>query len=307
VKNSKLAVFAICIFASWSIPLKAQYIGDQFPGLAGLKAGSLPGPGFYVTLPLYYRDSDVSIYDAHGNQVLKNFTAAINVIALPSVAVVTPFKILGATYGASYSQWILNGVVNVAAANFHRSTSYGFGDIYAQPVILGWHIHAADITAGYAFFAPTGAGSSGQHMWVNEIDFGGTLYLGEAKKWNVSTTSYYDFNRKKNNTDIKVGNILTLAGGVGRSFLKGAANAGVAYGAQWKMTHDSGSDIPPFLPITNGRFFALGPEVGVPVFAKGLNVGLVSFRYLWVVGPKTALGGQLLVASFTFAHLRPPK
>jgi hypothetical protein len=144
-------------------------------------------------------------------------------------------------------------------------------------------------------------------MWVNEIDFGGTIYPDAAKKWNISTMSYYDFNRKKNNADIKVGNILTLAGGLGRSFLKGAANAGVAYGAQWKMTHDRGADIPTSLPITNGRFFAVGPEADVPVFAKGLNVGLVSFRYLWVVGPKTSLGGQLLVASCTFAHIIPPR
>ena len=33
----------------------------------------------------------------------------------------------------------------------------------------------------------------------------------------------------------------------------------------------------------------------MPVFAHGLNVGLVGFRYMWVVGPKTAMGGQLLV------------
>jgi hypothetical protein len=305
VKNAKFAILATCIFAS-SLSLKAQYIGDQFPGLAGLKAGSLPDPGIYLTLPLYYRDSNITIYDAHGDQVLKGFTSAIDVFALPSAAVITPFKILGATYGASYTQWIINGLLNVAATNFQRSTGYGFGDIYVQPVILGWHVPHADFTAGYSFFAPTGAGTSGQHMWVNEIDFGGTFYPDAAKKWNVSTMSYYDFNRKKNNADIKVGNILTLAGGVGRSFLKGAANAGVAYGAQWKMTHDSGSDIPRFLPITNGRFFVVGPEADVPVFAKGLNVGLVSFRYLWVVGPKTSLGGQLLVASFTFAHIRPP-
>jgi hypothetical protein len=307
MKNSRLAVFAICITASLSLPIKGQYIGDQFPGLAGLKAGSQPGPGLYVTLPLYYGDTNISIYDAHGDTVLKNFTPAIDVVALPSVAVVTPFKILGATYGASYTQWIINGILNVASANYQRSTGFGFGDIYVQPVTLGWQTHVADFTAGYAFFAPTGSGTSGQHMWVNEIDLGGTLYIGEAKKWNVSTMSYYDFNRKKNNTDIKVGNILTLAGGIGRSFLKGAANAGVAYGAQWKMTHDSGTDIPSFVPITNGRFFTVGPEIGMPVFAKGLNVGLVSFRYEWVVGPKTALGGQLLIASFTFAHLRPPK
>ena len=143
-------------------------------------------------------------------------------------------------------------------------------------------------------------------MWVNELDFGGTLYPDAAKKWNVSTMMYYDFNRTKNDQDIKVGDILTLAGGIGRSFLKGAATVGVAYGAQWKMTHDRGADIPPLLPITNGRVFGVGPEVNVPVFAKGLNVGLVSFRYEWFVGPKTAFGGQLLTASFTYARLKRP-
>jgi hypothetical protein len=297
----------MCLAASLSVPLKAQYIGDQLPGLVGLKAGSQPGPGFYFTLPLYYRDSSISIHGAQGDVLLKNVGADINVIAMPSVTVVTPFKILGATYGASYTQWIIDGLVNVAAIDFQKSSGYGFGDLYVTPLSLGWHLSSGDITAGYSFFAPTGGGSSGQHMWVNELNLGGTLNVGEGKKWNVSTMSYWDFNNKKNNANIKVGNILTLAGGIGRSFLKGAGNAGVAYGAQWKLTHDSGTDIPPRLPITNGRFFAVGPEFGMPVFAKGVNVGLVSFRYLWVVGPKTALGGQLLAISFTFAHLRPPK
>jgi hypothetical protein len=303
VKKIKLFLFSFSVAACLSLHLDGQYIGDQFPGLTGLKAGTQPGQGLYVTLPLYYGYNNISIYDAQGNQILKDLGSAIHVIALPSVTVVTPFKILGANYGASYTQWVISGLLNVAGTNFQKSTGYGFGDIYVQPAVLGWHTSSADITAAYGFFAPTGSGTSGQHMWVNEIGFGGTVYL-DQKKWNFSTMSYYDFNRRKNNADIKVGDILTLAGGIGRSFLKGGGNAGVAYGAQWKTTHDSGSDIPAFLPITNGRFFSVGPEIGLPVFAKGSNVGLVSFRYEWVVGPKTALGGQLLIASFTFAHLK---
>jgi hypothetical protein len=300
--NSTL-FFAICLLAYSSLPVNAQYIGDQMVGLTGLKAGSQPAPGFYLALPLFYSDHNISIYDAQGRQVAKNLSVDINVIALPALQVVTPFKILGAHYGAGYSQWTIKGLLNVASTDFQRSTGYGFGDIYVQPLILGWHVKRADITAGYAFFAPTGNGTSGQHMWVNEINFGTTVYADAAKQWHLSTMMYYDFNRKKDTADIKVGDILTLSGGVGRSFLKGAANAGVAYGAQWKMTHDTGSGIPPNLPITNGRFFAVGPEIGMPVFAKGRNIGLVSFRYLWIVGAKTALGGQALALSFTFAHL----
>src|SRR5262249_43801823 len=147
------------------------------------------------------------------------------------------------------------------------------------------------------------AGTSGQHMWINEIDFGLTVRPDPAKHWNLSTMMYYDFNRKKNNADIKVGDILTLAGWVGRSFLKVVPNAGVAYCAQWKITDDRGSDIPAGLPITNGRVFGVGPEIDIPVFAKGKNVGLVSFRYQWLVGAKTALGGQTLAVTFTFARL----
>jgi hypothetical protein len=290
------------LLCSAALPLSAQYIGDQIPGLAGLQAGSQPGPGIYVVLPLYYRDNNMSINGPQGNQALKGLGLNLNAIVVPGVEVVTPFKILGANYGAAYTQFLIDGLVNVAAAGFQHSTGYGFGDLYVQPLILGWHLPHADITAGYSFFAPTGAGTSGQHMWVHEADLGWTVRPDPAGKWNLSTMMYYDFNRKKNNADINVGDILTLAGGVGRSLLKGA-NAGVAYGAQWKMTHDAGADIPAGLPLTNGRVFGVGPEIDMPVFTRGKNMGLISVRYQWLVGAKTALGGETLAVTFTFARL----
>ena len=302
MKKSRL-LFTIYALGLSPLPLEAQYIGAQFPGIAGLEAGTQPGPGYYVTIPLYYSLRSISLYDAQGDQIAKRLTGTINLFTLPAVQVVTPLKILGGNYGASFSQWIINGEVNVASTSFQRSTSYAYGDIYMQPFILGWHLSHFDVTAAYAFFAPTGGGTAGLHMWVNEEDFGLTYYPDAGKKWNLSTMAYYDYNRPKHTQDVQVGNVLTLAGGIGRHFLKGAGNAGVAYDAQWKTSNDTGSDIPPFLPITNGRAFAVGPDVTVPVFAKGRNVGLLSFHYEWIVGAKTSLGGQILNASFTFAHL----
>jgi hypothetical protein len=306
VKYFKLVLSAVSILALAGPELKAQYLSDQQLGIAGLQAGSQPPPGFYFVLPLYYRDSGISIYDAQGNRLVKDVTANINLFVLPAIQVVTTFKILGANYGAAVTEWVSNGNLT-AAANFKRSTNYGFGDMYVQPLILGWHMKQADITAGYSFFAPTGTGSAGQHMWVNEGDFGGTLFLDPAKEWNLSTMMYYDFNRKKSTSDITVGNTLTLAGGAAKSFRKGLVNIGAAYGAQWKTTRDSGSDIPAFLPITDGRVFGVGPQADVRVFMKGLNLGMLSFRYLWLVGARTALGGQVLTASFTFAKISPPR
>jgi hypothetical protein len=286
------------------LPLSAQYQGDQSVGFAGLKAGSLSDPGIYVTLPLYFRQSDISLYDSHGNRILKNLTAGINQFDLPGIQVVTPYKFLGAHYGVSYLQYITNGVVSVASADFHRSTNYTFGDIYVQPIILGWNKKRFDVTAAYAFFAPTGKDSGGQHMWVNEIDLGGTFYPFEDQRWNVSTMMYYDFDRKKNDAGIRVGNFLTIGGGIGRSFYKGEANAGIAYNAQWKATRDSGADIPTILPLTNGRVFALGPQIDFPAFSKPPYVGTLSFCYMWLVGAKTAVGGQALTVSITFGRVK---
>jgi hypothetical protein len=304
--HHKIFAFAIGFLFFSSAVVTAQYQGEQQIGFTGLKAGSQPDPGIYITLPLYWWDHDVSIYDAQGNAILKqNVSAALNAFLLPSATVVTPFKILGATYGASFTQWILNGVLNVSALNnqFTKAGGYGYGDVYVVPATLGWHMAHGDVTAGYGFWAPTGAGIHGRHMWTNEIDFGATIYADHDKKWNVSTMMYYDIPRPKSDTDVTVGQIMTLSGGAGRSFLKGAANVGVVYGAQWKITHDSGSGIPALLPITNGRVFGVGPGVQMPVFAKGRNVGLVGFQYEWLVNPTTAFGGRVLTASFTFARL----
>ena len=59
-------------------------------------------------------------------------------------------------------------------------------------------------------------------------------------------------------------------------------------------------------PIANGRVFGVGPELDMPVFTKGKNLGLVSVRYLWPSGPKEALGGQVFAIAFTLAHLPKP-
>ena len=302
-RTVRVATAAGIWFTLAVLPLKAQYLGNQLPGTLGIQAGTQPPEGIYLTLPLYYRHSDISLYDAQGNQILKNFSADLNLFMLPSLMVITPFKIFGGNVGVSFTQWIDNGVINVAAGNFQRSSSYGYGDLYVQPLMLGWHTPHADVTTGYAFFAPTGSGTAGRHMWVNEVDFGTTFYFDSHKNYHVSTMVLYDYNLTKNNTNVNVGDVMTWLGGAGRSFLKGAGSAGVAYSAQWKMTHDSGPDIPSFVPISDGRNFGVGPEFNTPVFAKGHFVGVVQLRYLWWVGAKTAVGGQSLTASFTLAKL----
>jgi hypothetical protein len=119
----------------------------------------------------------------------------------------------------------------------------------------------------------------------------------------VSTAGAYEIHQKKRDKDLRVGDILTMEGGAGRAFLKGAGNAGMSYVAQWKVTNDSGSEFPARLDKTKGRAFGLGPDISMPIFARGTLVGIVGVRYTFEFGTRTNFEVQTLALSFTVAKL----
>ena len=104
----------------------------------------------------------------------------------------------------------------------------------------------ADIAAGVALSAPDRrvAGASdnlGKGMWSYEVSAGGTFYADAGRSLSLSTTAYWETHGKKDGevrieditlTNVKVGILLTLEGGVGKSFLQGAASVGAGYYAQ---------------------------------------------------------------------------
>jgi hypothetical protein len=140
-------------------------------------------------------------------------------------------------------------------------------------------------------------------MWGHEIILGTSVYLDAAKNWHAAATGFYDIYQNKRDIDLRVGDIMSIEGGVGRSFLKGAGSLGLAYFGQWKVTNDSGSDFPSDLPKSKYRVYGLGPDFTMPVFAKGTVVGLVSARFLWEFGAKSTFEGHTFVLSFTLAKL----
>jgi hypothetical protein len=66
-------------------------------------------------------------------------------------------------------------------------------------------------------------------MWSFEFFAGTTIYIDEAKSWHFATTAFYETHTEKKDTDIRVGDILTLEGGLGKSFMYGALSVGAAY------------------------------------------------------------------------------
>ena len=114
-----------------------------------------------------------------------------------------------------------------------------------RPLDLGWHTQRADIAAGFQVYVPTGRyeqggdDNIGKGMWTYEPFLGTTVYFDEKKTFSLAATAYWELHGSKKDTDIKVGQILTLQGGLGKSFLGGGLIIGAAYYAQWKLTRRS--------------------------------------------------------------------
>jgi len=283
----------------------AQLNGLHLKGDAGLDSGSQVPPGTYWGTVFYWYDTS-RINNRSGDQV--NPAGNLNLFAgLPLVSVVTKKKFLGANYGFML---IPAAVANSSldAPRFSQNPGAGFGDTYFQPVNLGWKLKRADVIAAFGFFAPTGrytaedpnGDNTGFGMWGFEPSIGTTVHLNESKTWNASALASFEFHTDKRDTVQYVGNILTLEGGVGRSFLEGTAKAGLVYYAQWKLTDDTLTGLPALLVQGKNRTTGLGPELTIPLATKSTLFGFFTFRYEWEVYARTTTQGNALILTAVF-------
>ncbi len=223
------------------------------------------------------------------------------------------FTILGANWGMLGTLVTMDN--SLEFAGFEFSQNFSFGDIYLQPVNLGWHLNQADFIASYGLYFPTGSyelggdDNSGLGMWTHEFGAGTTLFFDPERKWHLSAMGYLELHTKKENTDIQVGNILTIEGGLGRSWYEGALSAGVAYYAQWKLSEDSigGIDkldprLPSELTLDKSQLFGIGPELNLPIVINEKLISIITARYQWEMGARSTLEGQAfnLFVNFPF-------
>ena len=135
-------------------------------------------------------------------------------------------------------------------------------------------------------------------MWAYEPFVGATFYFDEKRTASFATTAYWELHGKKKDTDVKVGQLLTLQGGLGKSYLGGGLILGAAYYAQWKLTTDDlatfvlpGGDAIDLDARNKHKVFAFGPDVTLPVASKSKLFALVNIRYLWETGARLKTEG----------------
>jgi hypothetical protein len=290
----------------------AQYAGHNTKGDFGLQSGSQAPPGVYVVAPMYYRYDGDSVKNRNGDTVRldpeERGSLDVNAYVLGLVWV-SDFKILGANYSFQIFPAFTDNTLEIPILDLDESVDTGFTDLYFQPVNLGWHRDRADFIAGLGVFAPTGkyepGGSDnlGLGMWSFELFAGTTVYLDAAKSWHFATTAFFETHTEKEDTDIKVGNILTLEGGLGKSFMEGAVNVGAAYYAQWKLSDDDlglGIELPGGRGLGKHRAYGVGPELTIPIATKKKLYGFINARYFWEFGAHSTLEGNALVLTATF-------
>jgi hypothetical protein len=305
VRACKILFLVLIVMLSAAGTARAQLNGLHLKGDTGLDSGSQAPPGAYWGTVFYWYDTS-RINNQFGDQV--NATGNLNLFAgLPMVSVVTKKKFLGANYGFTViPAAVLNSSLD--APRFGQNPGAGFGDTYFQPVSLGWKFGRADVIAGFAIYAPTGrytannanGDNTGLGMWGFEPSIGTTVHLNEAKTWNASALASFEFHTDKRDTIQHVGNILTLEGGVGRSFLKGTAKVGLVYYAQWKLTDDALTGLPALLVQGMNHTTGLGPELTIPLATKNTLFGFFTFRYEWEVYTRTTTQGNALFMQAVF-------
>jgi hypothetical protein len=227
----------------------AQLKGGHILGAMGLQSGTqTPDKTLSVYIPGYiYSASSLRNADGDkmGNPDLTMFITGVG------ANYVTDFKILGANYGATI---LLAGASNTIQGSYIDSkSSFAFTDMYIQPVQLGWHNKRADFVFSYQLYLPTGkyelgaSDNSGLGMFMNEFSAGTTLFFNDKKTIHFSALASYEINGKKKDTDIKTGDILSIEGGLGKTFYcmnaektapKGIFNAGLIYYLQYKVSDD---------------------------------------------------------------------
>jgi hypothetical protein len=280
-----------------------QSLGHKVLGTLGLDAGIQPEPGIYLAARSVWFSSD-RVVDRRGDGLpialdLDAFAEGLGVAGTWRVPRI-------ATY---FSTAVAAPIARVRANSDRAEASidkFGLGDLYAQPVRLGWRPGGFDIVTGYAFYAPTGAfepggtDGVGQGQWSHEFSLGGAARFDD-RTGVLTALASYQLNGRKSEIDLTRGDTLQLQGGAGKS-LGGIVQLGAVGYALWQVRDDRGAALPAVLRGARDLVVGLGGEANVSVRAIRSRV---TVRYMQDVVVRSRPVGRVLVVGIQGVVWRP--
>lgn len=274
----RVAFVCLLLLAIISLPAMAQERGQYLPGTAGLNSGMQTPEGItYANLFTWYPSTKFKDQNGNTAPIIFDLDLLVDVNLL---AYTTKAKFLGANFGMAVAVPIVNTPVSLPRLGAGVSPT-GIGDIYVEPINLGWKRKKADVKFAYGFVAPTGkfdatgTDTTTTDYWGHQLTFATTAYLDKTKLTQVSFSTNWEFHQKKRHEDLKVGNNMTLEAGVGKIFVQNQGKQLVQFGvvgyAEFQLTNDSGTAVHALRANNKDRVFAIGPELGVILPTKKFN------------------------------------
>ena len=222
--------------------------GQHYPnGVEDFAVGALPPPGVYLVNYLLLVQKN-SIRDNSGNSLPMNFKADV-VAEVPRLIYVSPFTLLGASWGAQaflpiYSADIQAGSsLATPGGKAVDSREKGLGDIIFSPLVLGWHF-GPELHAVFALdiWAPTGNYDKDrpatQILSKNHWTFEPVLAVSYLKEgFDVSAKLMYDFNTRNSDTSTDPGQEFHIDWALGYGLKNGLSGGLVGYN-YWQTTDD---------------------------------------------------------------------
>lgn len=249
--NISAWILATALLGACSVA-NAGDAGHYAGGMMNIRDYFVPDPGFYGGLYNYFYSSD-RYNDQNGNKVGPviinpgpgggtTLNANVNLdmyVLAPTLIWVSPWKILGAKYGAyvapTFANSSLQGTVSTSrglAVTGSQST-FAPGDLFVQPLWLGWTLPHWDLSAAYGFYAPVGkygtemvsfpSGASmavpnsdniGLGYWTQQLQGGAAWYPWTNKATAFTAVLTYEYNSAQQETEVKYGQLLWLTWGV---------------------------------------------------------------------------------------------
>jgi hypothetical protein len=188
----------LLVAAFISVSALGQETSHYPAGAEGIKAASIPGPGQYLKWYNFSYEAN-KLKDNRGNNLPGGFDVDVFATA-PRLIWITEEKILGADYGWDVLVPLIDIDLEVGAAGIDDHDT-SIGDMYIEPLLLGWHEDRYDLVAAAGVWVPSGSTSgpaaAGKGFWTGMFTLGGTTWLDDEKLWSVSALSRYETNSTK--------------------------------------------------------------------------------------------------------------
>jgi len=322
--------FALMILMIMAVSVAgAGEVGHFSPGLASIRDFVVPAPGFYGILYNYGYMSD-QINDSEGEEISQvtigqpPMSATLDLDVDVDVTVFSPglmwasnWKIFGATYAACFMVPLANTSIGASLATqtgAGRSvdeSQFGLGDMFVQPLWLGWNKPHADFALGYGLYIPTGryetetvaipvvgeirteaTDNIGLGFLTHQLQGAFSWYPWTDRRMAVAGALSWEIHGEKEDFDLTPGQNLSLNWGVSQYLPLNTkrtliAEIGPAGYDSWQVTDDDGAA-------------ARNPSVHDDVHGVGMQLGAIyvpwrvtaNLRYLYEFAASDRFDGQ---------------